>query len=112
MRSASAHRFAKRLAEAIGMLTGQHCECNAEDLIAARGWYRTDIRADVMRWTGVVRLDGSPVNWSVGSWEPMTSALRHGFEIIDGRRDQRSYVDFEIFAANYVHPFHRKATGQ
>lgn len=107
MRSASARCFAKRLANQITEMTGETCECDAGDLFPAKGWYRTNIHADVMRWTGTVKLNG--MLKSVGSWEPMTAAIKNGFRVTDRRGNWQAYADFEVDVPDYIHPFYQKA---
>ena len=85
-------RLAKLLTEIIGE------EVRPENLIPAQGWYRCQRSlADVMAWTGWTGGEpGRGITRSIGSWDPMSEALQHGFVVYDNRREHRSYSDFEI----------------
>lgn len=59
---------------------GVEAAVNPDRLDPARGYWRTDPRADVMRWEGDIRVkvNGSWVTLAVGSWDTMTDCVRNG----------------------------------
>lgn len=74
-------RVAERVAEAL-RAEGFEMVVDPSSLYPAQGYWRTDIRADVMRWHGSVRVKNPP-DWSnshrtinIGSWDTMTDCAR------------------------------------
>lgn len=68
---------------------------HVDRLEPAQGYWRTDVRADVMRWEGSAQVYGWPgisdgLMVSLGSWNTMTDCVRNGIEI---ERDGGMFFD-------------------
>jgi hypothetical protein len=79
-------KLAKMLAEKLGF------EVRADDLIPAKGFYRTSHFSECLRWEGFVG------GHSIGSWDTMTKCIRNGFEISEGREINNSGMRYEAHA--------------
>lgn len=67
-------------------------------LYPAVGYWR-QTKADVMQFTGSVRLGGNDgMLFDIGCWESMTDCLRFGFEFYDERRSTRPDASFIVMA--------------
>jgi len=90
-------RTRRRLREILEALGFQ-----VEALRPALGYWRSDHRADVLRWEGVGRVrdwPGLPVGMSVqfGSWNTMTDCVRNG---VDVEREEGTFFDVSAKTRN------------
>jgi len=92
MRHIGPGRVRRKLAELIVKklsADGMIVAVNPENLHPNQGYWRTDLRADVMPWVGYVdySVGGKWTKLAIGSWATMTDCLkgfeweRHGGEI-------------------------------
>ena len=85
----------ERLQKLIATILSKHCKTvityHEVNIYPAKGYWR-HTKADVMCWTGDVKINNVTVD--IGCWNTMTDCVKHGMRF----KEDTGYARFEFYA--------------